>query len=232
MLLFFTFLPTLAVDPSPPFDATARLEKLGRVRYEYVVRAAGDTNYPGHTTFTLSFKAPSWTSKFTTQTHGRKTFLIINPVIPAAEVTLEHQVRLPGGYATTNRWFAGLIKHEFDHVAISTDPRPRRLLEHLILNLKRFEVEAPEGVEIDRTLINRLILEELRRRNDAVANVIRQNYEHLDTLTRHGSVRIADRAKFFASLYSKERLQELNFRYLEDALNFLSSERYHREFEQ
>ena len=60
-------------------------------------------------------------------------------------VRVEHVVRMPVKYKSDKVWSGRLLRHEFDHVAVSLDPRPALLLEHLCRNLPPLERTLAAG---------------------------------------------------------------------------------------
>ncbi|MEK6262866.1 MAG: hypothetical protein AABP62_30070, partial [Planctomycetota bacterium] len=136
---------------------------------------------------------------------------------------MEHVVRLPIKYRTDTVWSGRLLRHEFDHVAVSLDPRPKLLLEHLCRNLPTLERTLEAGEEPSDAVYKRIINEELGRRRNAVKELIQANYVLLDQFSKHGSNAIPQRAEFFGKLFTKENLAEQKFPYVTEVLEVLES---------
>lgn len=143
-------------------------------------------------------------------------------------VKLEHVVRLPVKYRADTVWNGRLIRHEFDHVAISLDPRPVMLLEHLCRTLPPLERTLAAGEEPSDAVYKRIINEEIDRRRDAVNDLIQANYVLLDQVGKHGTIPIPKRAEFFGKLFTKENLAEQKFPYVMEVLQILDSPVYQR----
>lgn len=138
-------------------------------------------------------------------------------------VHVEHVVRLPVKYKADTVWSGRLLRHEFDHVAVSLDPRPALLLEHLCRNLPPLERTLAAGEEPSDAVFKRIINEEIDRRLDAVNDLIQANYVLLDQVSKHGTIAIPKRAEFFGKLFIKENLAEQKFPFVADVLELLDS---------
>ena len=139
---------------------------------------------------------------------------------------IEHVVRLPVKYKSDTVWSGRLLRHEFDHVAISLDPRPALLLEHLCRNLPPLERTLEAGEEPSDAVYKRIINEEIDRRRDAVNALIQANYVLLDQVSKHGLTAIPKRAEFFGKFFTKENLAEQNFPYVDAVIELLGSPAY------
>ena len=143
-----------------------------------------------------------------------------------ANVRVEHVVRLPIKYKTDTVWNGRLLRHEFDHVAVSLDPRPVLLVQHLCQNLPPVERTLAAGEEPSDVVYKRIINEEFDRRLKAVNALLQANYVLLDQISKHGTIPIPKRAEFFRKLYTKENLAEQKFPFVEDAIPLLESPSY------
>ena len=141
-------------------------------------------------------------------------------------VRIEHVVRLPSKYKTDTVWNGRLLRHEFDHIAISLDPRPVLLLEHLCRSLPPLKRALEPGEEPSDAVYKRIINEEITLRREAVENLIQANYVLLDQVSTHGKVPIPKRAEFFGKLFTKENLAEQNFPYVDAVLDLLNFPEY------
>ena len=78
------------------------------------------------------------------------------------------------------------MQHEFDHIASSQDPRLLMLARHISEKVDRIEHTLQPGETADLALGKRLVNEELTRRAEAMAALIRFNDKLLDQVSRHG----------------------------------------------
>jgi hypothetical protein len=145
-----------------------------------------------------------------------------------AEVTLKHRVRIPDRYSKPKPWETRLMLHEFDHVAISLDPRPKALLRYLAEHLPPFERTLGNGEKPSNDFYRTAITEEANKRKAAVTDLIQRAYEALDETSLHGAVPIPDRPRFFGQLFSEERLAEMRFPFLAEARDALEAPEYSR----
>jgi hypothetical protein len=120
------------------------------------------------------------------------------------------------------------VDHEFDHVAISTDERPKLILRHLILSAATIERDLPPETPVTKELIASLVHEEAEAYKEAVRALIKQNYERLDEVSRHGTRDIPDRHRFFEELYSPQGLERQKFAHLDRIRDLLRSDEYRR----
>lgn len=140
-----------------------------------------------------------------------------------AKIELTHLIRLPASFKSPDVWQSQILRHEFDHVAVSLDPRALLLLRHLVEHLSNIERTLESGEFPSNGLIARLVNEEIDRRRQAVIELMRQNNRLLDKVGAHGAQPVPDRAAFFAKLYTKEHLAEQKFPFVDDVLDLLET---------
>ncbi|MBC7818703.1 MAG: hypothetical protein IAG10_17580 [Planctomycetaceae bacterium] len=142
------------------------------------------------------------------------------------KIDLTHLIRLPSTFKSPDIWSSRVMRHEFDHVAVSLDPRAILLLRHLIEHLPAIE-RTLEPKEIPSTaLLNKQVDAEVVKRRQAVVELMRQNNLRLDKVGAHGAQAIPNRAAFFAQLYTKENLAETKFPFIEQVLDLLETPEY------
>jgi hypothetical protein len=212
-----------AALPTPP-PALRPLLKTGDVTVEYVSDPEFVAANIGKCHFSLKFEH-TWKYRYSRSKKDGKTTVKVTPHTVTPTVEMHHTIRLPIRYAS-QKWSGRLLRHELDHVAVSSDPRPALLLEYLATHLPPIKHELADGETADSALYKRLVNEALDRRKDAVVELIQQNYKRLDEVSQHGTVPIPDRAGFFADLYSKERLASLEFPFAAEALGVFETDPY------
>ena len=146
------------------------------------------------------------------------------------EVRLWHRIRLPPKYYQNSPrvWYSRLMRHEFDHVAVSLDPRPKLLMQYLSQHVPPFERTLPPGEQRSPETYKRFVGDELQKRFAAVLQLVERNQNWLDDISQHGKVPVPNRLSFFPYLYTRERLQEAQFPYLAEALPLLGTEEYQK----
>jgi hypothetical protein len=143
-----------------------------------------------------------------------------------ADLELTHLVRLPASFQSPDVWQGQILRHEFDHVAVSLDPRALLLLRHLLEHLPPIERTLEPKEELTQERLNQFVNEEIDRRHSAVVELLRQNNRLLDKVSAHGTRVVPDRRVFFQKLYSKQHLAEQKFPFVDQVLDLLGSESY------
>ncbi len=212
------------LPPEAPPEMAA-LVQAGQVTIEYVSDPEFVEKDNGNCAFQLEF-ARTFKYRFETTRRNRQPVLKVTLTSIDPTITVTHAIRMPVQYARPKPWENRLLRHEFDHVAVSSDPRPKLLLKYLVRRLPPFEHALQPGETADATLCEKLINLELDRREDAVTEVIRQNNRLLDDLSRHGEIGVPERVEFFAKLYTKEHLASLEFPFVEEALKVFETQAY------
>lgn len=152
--------------------------------------------------------------------------ITVTKLEPTIELT--HLIRLPSTFQSPDVWISRTLRHEFDHVAVSLDPRAMLLLRHLVEHLPVIERTLEPREMPTNDVLNRLVDEEVVRRRRSVVELMRQNNQQLDKIGAHGACVIPNRAEFFAQLYTKNNLAETKFPFIEQVLDLLESAEYQR----
>lgn len=139
---------------------------------------------------------------------------------------LSNRVELPQYLDNNDRWNDSLVRHEFDHVAMTVDPRVRMLFEHLCRKVAPITRRLPLASPINDAVVKAIIREEVERRCNAVIDLLIANEHALDVATGHGSRQLADRAAYFRALLLEPNLQQHNFPYLVEVNDLLQTKAY------
>ena len=213
----------IPADSAP--DEIKRLIKDGKVEVVYDSEPEFVKAGRGWADFHIQLKHTFRYSLTKLKKQGRwQVKLTVTRLDPHIELT--HLVRLPIQFQSPEVWTTPLMRHEFDHVAISLDPRPRLLLRHLLEHLPVIERTLEANQKLSDELCGQWINEETDKRLTAVKELIRQNNLRLDKLSTHGNQKIPERAAFFAKLYTKENLAEMKFPFVEEVLGLLETPEY------
>ncbi len=186
---------------------------------EFVKADNGKAHF--HLIFKQTFQYKFTKSKRNGRWHVKLTATQVKPA-----VRLEHTIRLPVQYKSDHVWTDRLLRHEFDHVAVSLDPRPALLIEHLFQHLPPIERTLDPGQQPSDELHKILFNEEFEKRGQAVIELVKQNNVLVDKVGKHGTVPVPRRAEFFGQLFLKENLAESKFPYLEEVLDLLETPEY------
>ncbi len=162
-----------------------------------------------------------------TRKNGRwQVKVVINEIRPTIELT--HIIRLPNTFKFRDIWNSRVMRHEFDHVAVSLDPRPMLLFKHLIEHLPAIETTLEPKDSPTSAVVNKLVDAEIVKRRQAIVELMRQNNLRLDNIGAHGAQVVPNRAAFFTQLYTKDNLAEMKFPFIEQVLKLLDSPEYQR----
>ena len=217
-------------DDQPP-ETIARLLDGGSVSWRYYDPSEDKRRYPGRTEFQLAVRHKHLL-KFDVVRRAGERRAVIEQRLDALKFTLTHTIELPQEYDTPRRWERDLVLHELDHVAISTDPRPRQLIRYLYEQTTKIEVPLDADEALDGKLAQNTMNDHLDVRLKAVIAVINWNNRLLDRVSDHGNREIPECAAFFERLYTKPNLDEAEFPFTGQVLELLKSEKYRRHVEE
>lgn len=162
-----------------------------------------------------------------TRKNGRwQVKVVVNEIRPTIELT--HIIRLPNTFKTPGIWNSRVMRHEFDHVAVSLDPRAMLLFKHLVEHLPVIEQTLEPKETPTNAVVNKLVDAEIVKRRQAIVELMRQNNLRLDNIGAHGAQVVPNRAAFFTQLYTKDNLAEMKFPFIEQVLKRLDSPEYQR----
>lgn len=228
LALMSSFAWSQAQELSHPWIADApgeiaRLIGLGNVRIVVDDDRIKDSNKLALTAFQLksTYKIRffyEWIS-LGNQTEVWKARIVANVLEP--RLTLEHQVIIPSTFRPTDPWKTDLMKHEFDHVSISTDPRLFRIMER-VFKRKRVLMEEwlqpakPSDGEI-RSRLELVLAEEV----NSCEALIQRQYDWLDQQTMNGRESLESRMAFFQELYTFPGLQRCDYAHRDTVKEYL-----------
>lgn len=208
----------LAQQPPHPWIADApgeivRLIGLGDVRIVIDDEAVKASNKLALTAFQLKVTYDTrirydWISQGN-QNQPWKARIIAS--VPKPRIHLEHQVIIPSTFQPMNPWESALMKHEFDHVAISTDPRLLKIMERVFKRKWGFTEEwnqtsRPTDADV-QSRVEHLLAGEVKN----CEQLIQQQYDWLDLQSVSGSQSLDSRISFFQELYSFQGLERCSF---------------------
>ena len=219
---------SFAEDTAPPVPAQLKsLVETGNVEIEFYDPSTVKTKYPGHASFYIDVRN-QFRYDYQVIVRQKRHHVRIRPVIQRTTWKLKNTVKLPESYDTPAVWETDLMLHELDHVAVSSDPRVRMLMERVFAAATVIEHPIGPPSELDAATIQKIIDEEFAKRRDAVIEVVKKNNQMMDEVSVHGAREIPDRDEFFRKLYSKSRLDDLGFPYLGDVLGLLKTAKYEK----
>jgi hypothetical protein len=217
----------LAVDPAvaDPPAYFSHLIDAGKVTFDFYDPIRQPRIHRGYTTFhyDVSYRS-SFQYQWVDQAGGRR--VSIQPKIGQVKCTIVNEVQLPDTLNHDGRWTNSLVKHEFDHVAITVDPRVRMLIEHLCAGTPKIVRIVPKDTVIGDEFVERLIRELVAPRYQAVLKLLIANENDLDVQTRHGRWDLPDRREYFGSLFMESNLKQQRFPFLDEVRPLLGKKSY------
>ncbi|MHB8900979.1 MAG: hypothetical protein ACYC6Y_19705, partial [Thermoguttaceae bacterium] len=206
-------------------DYFSRIIKEGNVTFKYYDPVHAPQTHRGYTTFQLDVSYRStYQYRWTDRPAARQLF--VEPTVGSITYKLVNEVRLPDSLDHDRRWTDPLVRHEFDHVAMTLDPRVRLLVEHLCRSTPPVARELPPGTQPASALMDRLVHEAVEPRYQSVLQVLIANENDLDRVTRHGSRDLPDRRGYFGALFTEPNLKQHGFPYLDEVMPLLREKAY------
>lgn len=227
LTLFAVAFPSLAADPAiaEPPAYFARLIDKGKVTFDFYDPIRQPRTHRGYTTFQYDVTYRStFQYQWVDKADGRQ--VSIQPKIGQIKCKLVNEVQLPDTLNHDRRWTNSLVKHEFDHVAITVDPRVPMLIEHLCGGTPNIVRAVPKNTPIGDELAERLIHEVVETRYEAVLKLLIANENDLDVQTRHGRWDLPDRRVYFSSLFTEPNLKRQRFPFLDEVKPLLRKKSY------
>ncbi len=89
-------------------------------------------------------------------------------------------------------WNQPLVRHEFDHVRISSDPRFKQLFVERLNETSVIRHDLDANQKATETLIDELVEAEVARIFGEVSSLIAIRYKELDRVTDHGRTRLPE----------------------------------------
>jgi len=127
------------------------------------------------------------------------------------KIKLEHNICVQSNFTPTSPWESKLLRHEFDHVAISTDPRLVKILKRTLEQRRQWiekweQTNAPTEKDV-RERVQAAIEADVQ----LLEKLVQCQYDLLDQESAQGLSVISSRKEFFNGLYSVDGLERCNF---------------------
>jgi hypothetical protein len=157
---------------------------------------------------------------------GAQRRVTIKPTVLSVIVRMKHRIEVPEGLNDEHLWDERLVRHEFDHVTVSADPRIEPLISYLIHQVPTIVRVVDADQPAADPWCRRLIDAEVVKRREALLSLLQKNYDLLDAVTVHGLKPIKDRKTFFGQLYTRKNLAEARFPFLREVSPLLNRKGY------
>ncbi len=148
------------------------------------------------------------------------------------KVRLEHTVCIQSSFTPVSPWESKLLRHEFDHVAISTDPRLSKIIKRTLQQRREWvakfqQTEAPTELDLRKNIRDTVVAEV-----NSLEQLVQSQYDYLDKESFKGLSDIEKRDAFFQGLYTLEGLERCNYKldtpmkaFVKDKLNGTASQK-------
>ncbi len=212
------------VGAEPP-DYFARTIDDGNVTFVFYDPIREPRTHRGYATFRLDVSYRSnYQYKWMDLARGRQ--VTIKPKIGPITYKLVNEVQLPESLNHDRRWANSLVRHEFDHVAMTLDPRVRMLIEDLCEGTPDIIRTLPVGATLADEYLDGLVHEAVGPRYQSVLKVLIANEHDFDVHTRHGVRDLPDRRAYFGDLFTEPNLKQQRFPFLEEVKPLLRKKSY------
>ena len=201
------------------------LIQIGNVQFKYLPEL--NDSRRGYAKFKFKWKR-NFSYKYSFKYLPDKNIFNVNISAKVKETpTLVHTIEMPSKHIG-KKWHDRLFRHEFDHVAISTDQRPILILSFLVAHLKINDIKVATKSQLTKAFLGKIINARIDLIENEVESLIRNNYRLLDSksISDHGKKKILNRKGFFKNLYSHSNLVNQGFPFAEKVKDFLETKEY------
>ncbi|MGB7324340.1 MAG: hypothetical protein WBD31_05675 [Rubripirellula sp.] len=173
--------------PKPPEKIAAWI-KQGNVSFESGTRppsrqSSGGPRITGETRYRLIYH---FRSKSDWRVLGSK--IVIRVRFRDVRWQTSHVIWFENRPNTDGFWDNQLVRHEFDHVEISTDPRIEKLFRSRLRDTTVIERLIQPGVRIRESDVDKIVEDAVREMFDEISELVEIRYKELDRLTKHGQL--------------------------------------------
>ena len=123
------------------------------------------------------------------------------------KIKLEHKVCVQSNFTPTLPWEAKLLRHEFDHVAISTDPRFVKIIRRTLQQRRQWNEKWEQSSAPTERDVRDRILAAMKAEVQLLEKLVQCQYDLLDQESAQGLSAIGSRKEFFSGLYAVEGLE-------------------------
>lgn len=133
------------------------------------------------------------------------------------KVKLDHKICIQSSFAPPSPWASKLLRHEFDHVAISTDPRLIKIIKRALQQRRQWvakweQTAAPTEQDVRKNILDNFVSEVT-----TLERLVQSQYDFLDKESYQGVSAINNRTDFFKRLYSVPGLDGCKYE-MDDAM--------------
>ncbi len=195
--------------PPPPADLAPLLER-APVSWEFYDRRKIKPRYEAFTRYDLRVEQRHRFRYELSRTSGGGVLITIRVRFTHVEHQQTYRIEAPDHLDPQRFWQSRLIRHEMDHVKISSHPFVAAEMIRQVKSVREFQRELRPGEIPTPAVISQWIDEEVGRKLKPVLQLVQDNNHKLDEITRHG-LRAFDHEVFFALLYTRENLRAAGY---------------------
>ena len=131
--------------------------------------------------------------------------------IDQPKVRLDHTICIQSNFAPTSPWESKLLQHEFDHVAISTDPRMLKIIKRELQQRRQWVGKWEQNGAPTEQDVRKTIFEAITAEVKSLEQLVQSQYDVLDQESNQGLSDIHSRKDFFRRLYTVEGLERCKY---------------------
>jgi len=120
------------------------------------------------------------------------------------KLKLEHKICIQSTFNPSLPWESRLLRHEFDHVAISSDPRILKIMKRMLQQRQQWTATFEQVNRPTEKDFRKCILERITTQVRTIEMLVQSQYDYLDQESAQGVTNIVDRKEFFTRLYTME----------------------------
>jgi hypothetical protein len=127
------------------------------------------------------------------------------------KIKIEHEICLKSDFQLSSPWESKLLRHEFDHVAISSDPRMLKIMKRVLQQRREWTAKWVQPNSPSEQDIRKTILESITTEVNALEKLVQTQYDILDRESSQGTAELQGRTSFFKGLYSIEGIEKCKY---------------------
>lgn len=127
------------------------------------------------------------------------------------KIKLEHTVCVQSNFSPNLPWESKLLRHEFDHVAISTDPRFLKIVKRSLQQRRQWTGKWTQANAPTEQDVRESVLAAITAEVQSIEKLMQSQYDLLDQESSQGLTVIDSRKEFFERLYTIEGLERCKF---------------------
>ena len=131
--------------------------------------------------------------------------------IDQPKVRLDHTICFQSNFAPALPWESKLLRHEFDHVAISTDPRMLKIIKRDLQQRRQWVGKWEQNGPPTEKDVRKNIIEAITAEVKTLEQLVQSQYDSLDQESNQGLSDINSRKDFFRRLYTVEGLERCKY---------------------